>query len=207
MPRLPIVILAVAVVAGIAQQLVIPPVAEDVVVDRLERYGGEVRVTLSAFPAVRLLADDGESIEIAGTGLELDLDEEPVDAFERLDGFDQVRLALQDLEAGPLMIDSFELRRGEDDETYSLEIEGETSPRAIAGYVGGQAAGRLGSVLGDAFAGAVLPDPGVVLPLSLDATIRSEDGRAHAEGATGSVSGVPAAPLAEIVADAVVRRL
>ena len=207
MPRLWIVILALLIAVGVAQQLLIPPLAENEVEERIERFGGQVRVNLSAFPALRLLADDGEKIEVVGSGLELDLEDEPVEAFEHLDGFDEVRLALRDLEAGPLLIDSFELQKGEEDETYTLELEGETSPREIAAYVGGQAGGTLGSVLGDAFADAVLPNPGATVPLSIDAVIRSEDGRAQAESASGTVSGIPAGPIAEIVADAVVRRL
>jgi hypothetical protein len=207
MPTLPIVIVALVLVAGIGQQLLLPPLAEDEVVDRLERYGGDVRVSLSAFPALRLLASDGESIELVGSGLRLDLDEEPVDAFERLDGFDEVRLALTDVDAGPLAIDSFALRRGEEDDTYSLELDGETSPRELARYLGRQAAGPLGGVLGDAFAGLVVPAPAAAVPLRVEAEIRSEDGLAQAETASGSVAGIPAGPLAEIVADAVVRRL
>jgi hypothetical protein len=207
MPRLAIIIPALLVAAGIAQQLVLPPLAEDEAEERIERYGGQARVSLSAFPALRLLADDGESIEIRGSGLDLDLREEPVDAFDRLDGFDEVGVVLENIEGGPLVVDSFELRRDEDDEAYSLAIEGETSPREIARYVGGQAAGPLGSLLGDAFAGTVLPEPGATLPLSIDAEIRSEDGRADATTASGTVAGIPSAPLAEIVANAVVRRL
>ena len=159
------------------------------------------------FPALRLLLSDGESIEITGSGQRLDLDEEPVDAFERLDGFGEVRLDLTELEAGPLRIDAFQLHRGQADETYSLELEGETSPRELARYMGRQAAGPLGGVLGGAAAGLIAPAPAATLPIRLEAEIRSEDGRAEAEEASGSVGGIPAGPLAEIVADAVVRRL
>ena len=73
MPRLWIVILALLIAVGVAQQLLIPPLAEDQVEERIERFGGQVRVDLSAFPALRLLADDGERIEVVGSGLELDL--------------------------------------------------------------------------------------------------------------------------------------
>ena len=207
MRRPAIITLVLVTVLGVAQQLLLPPLLEGEAVDRLERYGGHVRVSLSAFPAFRLLGGDGESIEITGSGLRLDLQEEPVDAFERLDGFDEVRLALTDLEAGPLVIDAFELRRGEEDQSYSLELEGETSPRELARYMGRQAAGPLGSLLGDAFAGMFVPAPAAPLPLQLEVEIHSEGGKAEARGATGSVGGIPAGPLAEIVADAVVRRL
>jgi hypothetical protein len=207
MPRLPIVIVAAVLAVGLAQQLLIPPLAEDHETDRLEGYGGDVTVELSAFPALRLLWDDGESIDIRGGGLRLNLEDEPIDAFGRLDGFDEVRLALTDVEAGPLVVDSFDLRRREDDDTYSLELAGETSPRELARYLGGQAGGTLGGLLGEAFAGAVVPASGTPLPLRLEAEIRSEDGHAETDEASGSVAGIPAGPLAVLVANAVVRRL
>ena len=207
MRRPAIVALVLVSVLAVAQQLLLPPFLEGQGADRLERYGGQVRVALSAFPAARLLAGDGDSIEVTGSELRLDLQEAPIDAFERLDGFDEVRLALTDLEAGPLTIDAFELRRGEAEDAYSVELEGETSPRELARYMGGEAAGPLGSLLGDAFTGMFVPSPAAPVPLQLTAQIRSEDGRAEAERASGSVGGIPAGPLAEIVADAVVRRL
>ena len=207
MRRPAIIVLVLLGVLAVAQQLLLPPFLEGEGADRLKRYGGQVRVALSAFPAVRLLAGDGESIEVTGSGLRLDLQEEPIDAFERLDGFDEVRLALTELEAGPLTIDAFELRRGEAEDAYTVELEGETSPRELARFMGREAAGPLGSLLGDAFTGMFVPSPGAPVPLQLKAEIRSEDGRAQAEKASGSVGGIPAGPLAEIVADAVVGRL
>jgi hypothetical protein len=205
-PRLTIIVVAGVLAVGIAQQLLIPSLAEDHEADRLERFGGDASVELSAFPALRLLWDDGESIHVSGGGLRLDLEDEEIDAFERLDGFDEVRLALTDVEAGPIAVDSFDLRRGEDDDTYTMGLECETSPREVASYLGGQAGGTLGSLLGDAFAGAV-PASGTPVPLRLEAEINSEDGHAEADEASGSVAGIPAGPLAVLVANAVVRRL
>ena len=207
MLRFAVVIAALLVVAGVAQQLVLPPLLESEGAKRLERNGGEVSVSLSAFPALRLLASDGESIKIEGGGLEIDLSEEPVDAFERLDGFDEVSVELADTQAGPLELDSFELRRGRDDDAYSLRVSGETPPRELARYMGRQAAGPLGGVLGGIVADTVLPASDAPVPLRLEAEVRSENGRAEADEASASLAGIPAGPLAEIVADAVVRRL
>ena len=206
MPRFALVIAALLAVAGVVQQLALPPLLESEGAKRLEQNGGDVSVSLSAFPALRLLADDGDSIEVTGSDLELDL-EEPVDALGRLDGFDEVRLELTDTEAGPLTVNSFELLRGEDDDAYSLRLDGETSPRELARYIGRQTGGSLGGVLGGLFADAVLPASGAPLPLRLEADVRSEGGRAEADEASGSLAGIPAGPLAELVADAVVRRL
>lgn len=206
MPRFALVIAALLAVAAVVQQLALPPLLESEGAKRLEQNGGDVSVSLSAFPALRLLADDGDSIEVTGSDLELDL-EEPVDALGRLDGFDEVRLELTDTEAGPLTVNSFELLRGEDDDAYSLRLDGETSPRELARYIGRQTGGSLGGVLGGLFADAVLPASGAPLALRLEADVRSEGGRAEADEASGSLAGIPAGPLAELVADAVVRRL
>jgi hypothetical protein len=207
MPRIPIVILGVVAALAVASQVLLPAYVEGEVAERLERGGGDARVSLSAFPALRLLADDGESIAVEGSGLELDLEVEPIEAFERLDGFDEARIALRDLEAGPLEVSWFELERGEEDERYELRMDAQTSPRELARYIGRRAGGSLGGVLGDAFAGVVLPEPGTPLPIELQAEIESERGQARAVSTGGSVAGIPAGPLAEIVVDAVVRRL
>jgi len=53
----------------------------------------------------------------------------------------------------------------------------------------------------------VLPASDAPLPLRLEAEVRSENEHAEADEASASLTGVPAGPLAEIVADAVVRRL
>jgi hypothetical protein len=203
---IPIVALLVLLVLAVVGQFAIPPIVEDQTEDRIERFGGHVQVELSAFPALRLLFDDGERIDIQGGGQRIDLEDEPADAFGHLDGFDEVRMVLTDLEAGPLAIGSFDLRRGEDDEDYTLKLDGETSPREMATYLGGRTVGELGSTLGDVL-GDLIPGGESSIPVQIEAEISSRDGRAEALEASGSVAGIPAGPLAEVVADAVVRRL
>ena len=73
--------------------------------------------------------------------------------------------------------------------------------RALSGIAAG---GTLGGVLGS-LAGSALPDGGrTAVPLSLRASI---DGRAEVTDASGSVAGVRAGPLAQVVVDAVLQRL
>src|SRR4051812_24161155 len=68
--RLLIVALALLALLGISQ-LVIPPIAEHRVEDRLTAAGGTANVSMSAFPAARLLFGDGSRITITGSGLDL----------------------------------------------------------------------------------------------------------------------------------------
>ena len=76
--------------------------------------------------------------------------------------------------------------------------------RALSGIAAG---GTLGGVLGS-LAGSALPDGGrTAVPLSLRASIDSVDGRAEVTDASGSVAGVRAGPLAQVVVDAVLQRL
>jgi hypothetical protein len=82
-----------------------------------------------------------------------------------------------------------------------------SSPRALAREAGARSSVPLGGLLGSA-AGGALPDGGRArVPLALNAGIASRGGRPEVQDATGSVSGVPAGPLTEIVARAVLDRL
>ena len=108
-----------------------------------------------------------------------------------------MRVALDDTRAGPIAIDQFRLTREDGERDYDMRLAGTANPRELGRVLGG-ALGELG-------AGALLGNADV--PVSLSATVRSEDGRARAIGVQGSVAGIPAGPLAELALDAVLRRL
>jgi hypothetical protein len=206
MQRIALGLLGLAVVLLAISQLAIPPLAERRVADRLERDGGQADVSLSAFPALRLLFDDGDSLEVEGSGLRLDLTRER-GALGRVDGFDEVSLRLDEVSAEPLDISSFELEREDGQRAYSLDLAATTSPREVARFLGSRAGGSLGGLLGDLSAGA-LPGGGATrVPLELRATVESRDGRARVGAVEGSVAGIPAGPLAEVVMEAVLARL
>jgi hypothetical protein len=205
MHRIAALLLGAALVLLIASQLALPAIAEREVVSRLERNGGTAKASLGAFPALRLFFDDGDSLEVEGAGLEL----EPGrggEALERLDGFDEVRISLEQLRAGPLDVRSFELVRGEGDDAYRLRMQGETSAVEVGRFLGTRAGGPFGGALGEIAAGS-LPGGAATLPVDLEAAVDSRDGRIDVDRARGSVAGLPAGPLAEIAIDAVARRL
>jgi hypothetical protein len=205
MRRVAAVTLGSLVVLLVASQLVLPPIAERRAADRLERHGGSADVSLSALPAVRLLFGDGDSFEVKGSNLEVDLDRGG-DSLDRLDGFDDVRVRIEDLEAGPLELSSFELARDEGESDYRTRIRGTTSAREVARFLGSQAGGALGGLLGDLGA-STLPGGATEVPLDFRARVQSNGGEVNVSGATGSVAGLPAGPLAQLVVSAVALRL
>jgi hypothetical protein len=203
------------VVLGAVTQLVIPGFAERHVESQLEEDsdGGEAVVDLSAFPAVRLLFGRGDRFEARGRGLRVDLTgEDPDDPLGKLDNFDEVDIDLEDLAAGPADVQAFSLYKGEDDEDYSLHMEAETTPAAIAESVGGQLGGEIGQLIAGAGA-ASLPGGGQTnLPIDMDAVVKnSDDGEITVEAdedtTVGGVPVGPFVPFAEAMVASVLERL
>ena len=206
MHRVALGLLALAVVLALAAQLLLTGVLEGRVADRLESGGGEADVSLGAFPALRLLAKDGDSFRVEATGVRLDI-EERARGLDELDGFDEVGIRLRRSAAGPLDIASFELARPEDEDEYDLAMDATTSPRELARFLGSRAGGALGGLLGDLAAGS-LPGGGTTpVPFELEAAMRSQDGRIDVGRAEVSVAGIPAGPLAALIVASVVESL
>ena len=203
MGKIVLIALAVLVVLAVASQFVIPPVAENRVEDRLTSGGGSADVSLDAFPAARLLFEDGDRIEVRGNGLDLDLQRE-TNIFDNLDGFDEVDVSLTDYRAGPFQIRTFELTRDGPEATYHLVLAGSATPADIATY----GAARLGLV-GGPLLGAIAAQLGGKrpVPIDLDMQLRSEDGRVVVESGGGTVAGLPAGLLAQVITSAIVVRL
>jgi hypothetical protein len=195
---------AVLVAALVIGQLLLPGYTENRIEDRLTDKGGSATVNVDAFPAARLLFDDGDRIEVRGTGLDLELDEERPQVLEKLDGFEEVRVALDDTRAGPINVRSFELTRT-GSAPYHVVSRAKTSPGALAEY----GATRLGLPVGpllDYVSGKV-PQATRPIPVRLDMSIRSENGRAIVVSGGGTVAGFPTGPLAELITEAIVVRL
>jgi hypothetical protein len=207
MPRLLLLPLGLIVVLLVAGQLILPPLAERKVEDRLEEGGGRADAEIGAFPAVRLLfGGDGDRLEAAGTGLKLDVTRRQR-VLERLDGFDEVEVELVDFTVGPFELDRFTMTRGEGDRSYRTSFSGEASPREVATFLGSEAGGPLGGLLGGLAAGTLLQGGDAPLPMRVRAEVESRDGRVAVTRTRGSVGGVPAGPLAQLVIELVVRRL
>ena len=198
---------AILIVLLVATQVILPRVISSEVEKRLTQDGGTAEVTITAVPAVTLATGRGQSIEISGDDLVYDLDERKERPFERLDGFGDVDVDLRDLDAGTVRLSSFVLTRQGRDEPYTLSMRGSSTPRELAGELGAATGGTLGGLLGG-LASGVLPDGGMgTVPLQLDATVDSDDGRPRIDTARATVAGVPAGRLTEVVLRSVLDRL
>lgn len=207
MRRVAIAAVATIVVLLVVSQVVIPRVIQGEVEKRLEHDGGSATASISAIPALTLLAGRGRSIDIHGSGLTYDLGQRKQKPFGRLDGFGRVKVDLRDLDAGPVRLSRFVLTRDGHGSSYELTARGSTTPSELAAEVGNTAGGRLGGLLGSLATGLLSSQATVRVPLSLDATVDSADGKPDVTAANGSVAGVPAGPLTLVVLRSVLDRL
>jgi hypothetical protein len=195
------VVLAVLVLAVLfaVSQLVIPSVVEHRIEARLTDGGGSANVSVSGFPAARLLFGDGKRITITGDGLDLGL-EQRTDVFGKLDGFDQVDVALHHFRAGPFSVASFKLTRPGPAAPYHLVSHSRTTPGAIASY----GAARLG-IPGGPLLGFFTRDTlgNRPIPIVLDMGLESDGGRVVVVSGGGTVAGYPTGPFAELITSAI----
>jgi hypothetical protein len=193
--RLGIAALVLLALLGISQ-LAIPPIVEHAAEDRLTAAGGSADVSMSAFPAARLLFGDGHRIAVTGSGLDLSSESTSGDVFSHLDGYDQVAIDLESFRAGPFKLAIFDLGREAPEAPYHLVARGRTTPADLASYAADQtglAGGPLLGYLGDQF---LEHD---AIPIHLDMELASEDGRIVVTGGTGTVAGIPTGPLAQLI--------
>jgi hypothetical protein len=201
------VALAVGVLALLVlTQLLLPPFLEERVASRVTEDGGSADVSLSAIPALRLLAGDGERFEVRGRDLTF-VPGRGEQVFSRLDGFDEVRVQVDGLEVEGVNASSFVLERSRSGEPYRLTMEGQITGREAVQLLGSEAGGVLGGIAGG-IAGSALPGGGdTELPLTVDAELASRGGRAEVVRTDATVAGLPAGPVAELVVGAVVSDL
>jgi hypothetical protein len=203
MRRIATVIAAIVVLLVVASQLALPPLVERAARNRLTRDGGSAELSVSALPALRLLFGHGDSLHVDGRGITLPT-EGGEEGLSGLDKFGEVHVSLRDSSAGPVSIRSFRLERPHGADHYEARLSGRTSPRDVAAFLGSRAGGSLGALLGELAAGAALPGGSATkVPLELRASVNGDG--VHA--AAGTVAGIPAGPLIQLVLDAALRRL
>lgn len=204
MPRWLLVVALALLALAAASQLVIPPIAEHRIENRLTDSGGSANASLAAFPAARLLFGDGKRISISGTGLDLDL-EQRTDVFDKLDGFDRVDVNLTEFHAGPFAVASFALTRPAPSAPYHLVSSSRTTPGDLAEYGAGQL-GLPGGPLLRFFTEQALGGNRPV-PIHVDMELRSDGGRVVVVSGGGTVAGYPTGPLAELITSTIAVRL
>jgi len=192
--------LLVLAVLAVASQFLVPPLVEHDLAGHLTEGGGDADVSLSAFPAVRLLFGHGDRIDVRGRS------SEEAATLNRLDNFDHVDISLHNSRIGPLTLRNLALRR-DGSFPYRVRGTGHTSIAALAD-AGAQ---RLGLLQGLALRlgtrttlGGAARRP---IPLHLDMSLTDQGDRLVVLSGSGSVAGVKTGPLAELVTSAVAVRL
>jgi len=197
-------LVAFAVPALLLSQLALPSFLGDRVESRLTKDGGTADVSLSALPALRLLAGRGDRLYIRASGLRLDetRDERP---FDRLDRFGDVTVAIENSRAGPFRVRSFFLDRT-GDERYRVFASVTTNLADFGRYAGERLGGPFGRGLAS-LAASALATGRQEIPAQLRATIDSSGDVPQTLDAYADVGGLPAGPLALILTDALLARL
>jgi hypothetical protein len=203
--RIAAIVGAAVLLLLVVSQLVLPGLGEKAIRDRLTANGGVATVSISAFPAARLLWGDGDSLRIDGDGLNLSIDTNgDPQVLDALDSFGDVEIVLNDIEAGPFKVDSFVLAR-HGNGPYSLRAQTSTSAADLAHYGIDQADLPGGGIVGTILDFTVVG--GKDVPVDLDLEMASDDGRIAVIDGGGTVAGLPTGPLAELITRAIAIRL
>jgi hypothetical protein len=197
---------ALVVVVLIVTQLALPPLLAGKVEDRLTARGGTANVDLDALPALRLLAHDGDRLKIDGRGLHFPLDQKE-SVFDKLDGFDTVRVKLADSTAGPFTVRTFDLSKHDGDADYTITSTGVSSVARVSSYLSSGLPPFLSSLLNGVTGGVTGRAANAPVPFTLDAELASDGGEPRFVRGTGSVAGIPAGPFAALLAQSVLSRL
>ena len=205
MRRFAIRLIIVLLVLLVASQFVIPAIAEHEAEKQLTAHGGSAAVQLSAVPALRLLFHSGNKLNVRASGLSVDLNANQKDVFKRLDDFSNVKIDVTDSRAGPFTISHFTVDRLAANR-YAVAISGDGTAGDVARYAGS----RLGGGFGEALAGLAASALGGFdrqIPFDATMAIDTSSGSPVATNVDGSVAGLPAGPLAQVVANALLGTL
>ena len=204
MRKLLLAVVVLLLLALVAIQLFLPGRVASDIEARLTEGGGEASAEVEALPAIRLLWSDGDRIEVSGSDLVLQVQDD-VEVMDKLDGFDQVDLSLERVEAGPFEVESFELRR-QGDGAYTLRSDATTSGTELLEF-GAEELGPLGGPIAG-FLGEQAPEEASEeFDVELDAQLVSDEGAIEITEGGGTVAGYDVGPLAEFITAAVVSRL
>jgi hypothetical protein len=195
-----------AVLTGLAfgiTQGVLPGQAEKKVRDRLTRNGGTADVMIRAIPAIRLLFDDGDELDVRARGIVIPARDLRGGSFKQLDGFDEMNFEMVRSVVGPFTADRVSLTRCEGDQNYDFAFRGSTSAGQLASF----ALGTLPPVLRSLIETLGGRPADAEIPIRLDAVLKSEGGRATLVRGTGTVAGLPLGGIALPIAGAIISRL
>ena len=190
---------------ALGSQVAIPAYVSSRVEDRLTANGGTAHVSIHATPAVQLIKGHGQSIDI--TGQDLTLDVPRAAELDKLDGFDKVHVDIARAKAGPFTVRRLRLDRYSHDSTYRLTFDAVAKPSQLTRY----AINRLGSNpiydLVGGIAANFLPPPDDPTAVHMFVELRSDGGVARVIAADGGAGGIKAGTLATDLLGVVANRL
>ncbi len=205
MRRIAITAAGLIVLVLVATQLLLPRYLDRRVERQLTEHGGSAQVTLSAFPALRLLAREGDRLRVRASGLQLALVAPTSQVLGNLDGFSSVDVVLSDVQSGPFAVSRAQIERSGNG-GYLMSVRATATAGALSTYAGGALGGDLGSELGG-LASGLLGLGSAPIPINLAARIVSDGGSPVVEGVQGTIAGLPAGPVIEALAAALANRL
>jgi hypothetical protein len=189
----------------VASQFLLPPYLEHRVAEKFTEHGGSAEVDLHAFPALTLLFGRGGGLDVTARGLSVDLEEDREDVFKQLDDFSDVDVTVLESRAGPFSVSGFRVQRTAA-QTYAVALAGNGTAGDVARYAGS----RLGGGFGQALAGlatTALRGFDQLVPFDAVMAIDTSSGLPRATNVQGEVAGLPAGPLAQVVANALLSGL
>lgn len=199
-------VLIAAVLVGLIfglSQVIIPNKAESDTKDRLTKEGGSASVTITAFPAFRLLFNHGEKLEVRARDITIPINDLRSGSFKKLDGFNHVLVRLTSSTVGPFNTDAMLLTRGEGEKLYHFTYGGSTSVTQLAELALGALPLQLRSLV-ETLTGRPGREP---IPIRLNAQLESNKGKINLVSGGGTVAGLPLGGLALSIAGAVISRV
>jgi hypothetical protein len=197
-----VAVVAVILVALVATQLAIPPIASNKIEDRLTDGGGSASATVKAIPALRLLFDDGDRLDVSARAVEIPARR---GSLSKLDGFDDVSISLESSRVGPFATDTMELSRPEDADLYRLTFRGSTTAADLSNFALQGLPAAVSAAITALLSTSRLGTGAI--PIRLDASLASENGSARLVRGGGTVAGLPLNGIALSIVGAVVSRV
>ena len=108
--------------------------AENQTEDRLTKDGGTAEVNIEAVPAVRLLFDDGDKLEVKAREVDIPIDDIQGKSFKEFDGFNEVDVRLALSTGRPVLRRKSHDHPGRGDDLYGFTFRGSTSPAEVGEF-------------------------------------------------------------------------
>jgi hypothetical protein len=125
--RIAVVVVVILLLALAVAQLVLPTIAASTISSRIGRYGKVSRVTVKAFPAIKLLWGDADSVKVVAPDLVM-TPEQAAALLHEAKGTDKLDARVAAIRLGPLRLTSARLSKRGD----RLQATAEMSPAAVA---------------------------------------------------------------------------